>query len=261
MLQEALARARVRCAKYVYAAREEIYWEDFVRVSPGEIEVVADPFPHVIVDEFFKPAVYASLLEEFRAAQSRGYHKDSAARGVFRKFDIDYDGYVFSPTPTLDPQIARSVFWSLEWNRFFSQLFGQYTTFETSVALHHHPPGDRTGFVHHDFTDKRFPTDVFLKNGVVPHALPDQATEGYLKRRVIALIFFLGNDGWQEGDGGETGLYASDSKTLMKKVAPINNRMLAFHIGSHSSHAFQGNLQDRNSIIQWFHAPSPDIRS
>lgn len=259
MLQEALARAWVRCAKYALTAKEDIYWEDFVRPPQREIKVIADPFPHIIVDDFFRPEIYAGLVKDFKAAQSRGYSKDGTETGVFHAFEIDYDGYVFMPQATLDPSRARAIFWSLEWNRFFSRLFGQYTTFETSVAMHHHPLGDRTGFVHHDFSNKRFPEGSFLRNGVVPYTLPEKAPTGYLQRRAIALIFFLGNDSWQEGDGGETGLYARDKTTLIKKVAPKNNRMLAFHIGPHSYHAFQENRRDRNAIVQWFHTPVPDI--
>lgn len=257
MFREALERAWVSSAKHVFAAREDIYWEDFIRPKQRDITVSAEPFPHIIVDDFFKPHIYTGLVEEFRAAQEKGYSKDESAFGTFHAFEIDYDGYVYSPSATLEPTVARSIFWSLEWNSFFSGLFGQHTTFETSVAFHHHPPGDRTGFVHHDYANKRFPDGVFLSNGVVPYTIAEDAPMGYVKRRAIAFLYFLENDGWQERDGGETGLYAKDKQTLIKKVAPINNRLLAFHISPHSYHAFQGNRHDRNAIVQWLHAPVP----
>ncbi len=260
MFEKALVRARTRFAKYTLAAREEIYWDDFVSVPQAAIRVTPAPFPHVVIDDFLKPWAYQDLLAEFKAAQARGYSQNKQETGKFRVFDIDYDGYVFMPEPSLDASRAKSLFWSLEWNRFFSRLFNQYTTFETSLAFHHHPPGDRTGFVHHDFADKRFPFNIALHNGVIPYNV-DAKGAGYDRRRAISFIFFLNNDGWHEGDGGETGLYANDKKTLVKKVAPLNNRLLAFHISGNSYHAFQGNRQNRNSIVQWLHAPEEDVRA
>ena len=72
----------------------------------------------------------------------------------------------------------------------------------------------------------------------------------------MAILFFLETDGWKEGDGGETGLYSADGKTLLKKVAPLNNRLLAFQISPLSMHAFQKNNTERNSVVQWLHAPA-----
>jgi hypothetical protein len=122
------------------------------------------------------------------------------------------------------------------------------------VAFHHHPPGDRTGFVHHDFADKQFLPESLLPNKVISGEVP-KGDNTITRRRIISILIYLNNPPWQEGDGGETGIYTAEKQTLLKKVPPINNTLFAFHISPKSMHAFQGNNKPRNSIVQWFHIP------
>jgi len=68
-------------------------------------------------------------------------------------------------------------------------------------------------------------------------------------------MFYLANKPWQEGDGGETGLYANYNKnSLVKKIAPVNNRLFAFEISPVSFHGFLNNKKsERNTITHWIH--------
>ena len=232
---------------------EDIVWDDIVAVPQKDIAVIKEPFPHIVVDNFFTPEVYQGLSQRFADVASLGLSDTINDATRFHLFDMDYDGYLFMPRCSLAPSDPLRIFFSLEWNMFFSKLFSQHTGFETSLAFHHHPPHNRTGFVHSDFADKYFNLTSRLPNGVIPYATLDKSLTP--RRRIIALLYFLNNDGWREGMGGETGLYAKDMKTLVKKVAPINNRLLAFHISPHSMHAFQENHTPRNSFVQWFHIP------
>ena len=233
-------------------SRDRIDMVPFTDVRDRNIRVEPAPFPHIVLDDFFIPDVYRGLSERFAAIARRGFLEEKWSPEYFHKFDIDYDGYVYTPSPTLNPTDPTSLFYSLEWNWFFSKIFRQFVTFETMLAYHHHPPGNRTGFVHNDNTDRPFSRERRLPNGVV---YADGPPPSYRSRRKMALLFFLNNDGWKEGDGGETGLYSADGETLVKKVAPLNNRLLAFQISPISQHAFQENWRDRNSVVQWFHVP------
>ena len=253
MFQRSLARLSVRCQKMMLLSREDIALEHVIKAQRKDITLIQEPFPHVIIDDFFTPLQYQKMCAEFRRCKAMGLSKDINEKGKFRPFEIDYDGYLFSPTPTIDPKAPFSFLFTIAWNRFFSKLFGQLTTMETSTGMHHHPSGNRTGFVHSDFVLKYFSPIHRLSNGVTPFDEPKKET-GIPRRRIISLIFFLDNDGWKEGDGGETGIY-KDKQTLLKKVAPINNRLFAFQINDKSLHAFQANFTDRNSIVQWFHIP------
>ena len=252
MASEFLFKLKTRSRKIALYSREHIDLEAFSEVRPRDVVVETVPFPHFVVDDFFKPEIYQGLSEQFKNIQEKGFLEGTWSPDYFHRFDIDYDGYVYSPPPTLDSSNPTSIFFSLEWNWFFSKIFKQFTAFETMMAFHHHPIGDRTGFVHHDNADKTFSLQMQLSNGVV---YSEGAPPTYQSRRKIALLYFLNNDGWEEGDGGEIGLYSADKNELLKKVAPINNRLLAFQISPLSMHAFQQNHKERNSIVQWFHVP------
>lgn len=245
-------KLRTRARKLALYSRDRIDLDRFANKRAHKAYIEQAPFPHLVIDDFLKPDAYRELSEKFDDIKSRGFIEEQWGNDYFHRFEVEYDGYVYTPLPTLDPANPLSLFFSLEWNWLFSKLFRQFTTFETTIAFHHHPAGDRTGFVHHDSADKPFSLQMELPNGVI---YGDGAPPRYASRRKIALLYFLNNDGWREGDGGEIGLYAADGKSLTKKVAPLNNRLLAFQISPASMHAFQGNVRERNSIVQWFHAP------
>ena len=248
-----LTKLSIRAQKVALYSRDRIDLESFTDKLARDIKVEHEPFPHILVDDFFKPHIYQGLCAQFDAIKNRGFIEAPWSPDYFHRFDMDYDGYVYAPQGTLDPESPLSVFFSLEWNWFFSKLFRQFTGFETSFAFHHHPPGNRTGFVHHDNVDKHFSPLRRLANGIMYGEGPD--TDSIVAHRKIAMLYFLGDGTWREGDGGETGLYSTDGKTLLKKVAPVNNRLLAFHISAKSMHAFQENYKDRDAIVQWFHVP------
>ncbi len=252
-------RQKIRALKIYAGAADDIDLEEYLSPNSFSPTVLKEPIPHILVDDFLLPEAYAAIENSFKQELARGFSTTTKDRSHFHAFDIDYDGYKFAPKTNLKQENPYRVFYSVQYNQYFSKIFKQLTTLNTSFALHHHPPGDRTGFVHSDFVDKYFDVRMALPNLVLSHGsdiLPKGQEEWYFKeKRIIALLFYVGNQEWQEGDGGETGLYDSDHKTLVKKIAPKNNRLLAFHISQKSFHAFQGNKTPRNCIVQWFHLP------
>lgn len=226
--------------------------------TPKKINVIREPFEHIIVDDFFKPALYEQFTSVFDAIQKRGVTKSKTqAEDRFHAFDMDYDGYVYSPRASLDASNPFRFFYTLEWNYFFEDIFNVSLGFETNFALHHHPPGDRTGFVHHDYVARGFNPANRLSNGVLWSLRPPHPMNC---ARKIAILTYLDDGSWREGDGGETALYAKDKETIVGKVAPRKNRLFAFNINETSYHAFQTNRRDRNSLIQWFHVPLDQFR-
>jgi 2-oxoglutarate-Fe(II)-dependent oxygenase superfamily protein len=254
-MNKTLFKLNTRIKKFSLSSQENIELTDFTNVSPKDVTVVTDPFPHFVVENFFKPEVYEALSQQFNDVKKRGLSKDKTDNRAqqFHAFDIDYDGYVYRPAGTIDPKDPLSVFYSLAWNGFFSKVFDQFTTFETMFAFHHHPAGDRTGFVHHDYSEKRFNSNSRLPNGVI---CGNKEPCDLVRRRIISILFYLNNDSWKLGDGGETGIYSADQKTLLKTVPPISNSLFAFQTSKRSMHAFQSNKTERNSFVQWFHIPS-----
>src|SRR5207244_10936887 len=80
--------------------------------------------------------------------------------------------------------------------------------------------------------------------------------------RGVAVIFFLLNDGWQPGDGGETGLFADRHSAIGEpelRCPPESNTLVMFECTPHSFHAFLGgNRRPRTSVIMWVHRTRED---
>ena len=81
-----------------------------------------------------------------------------------------------------------------------------------------------------------------------------------LHRRVNAILYL--NPGWQEGWGGEFGLYDNKGEKLMKKIAPIHNRFMAFDTNDYSYHGLPDPLNfpeghARRSIILYYYTKDP----
>lgn len=259
-----MSRLHLNFLKKYKSLQETIDLAEYLNDESFLYSLQEKPFKYVVIDNFFKPEFLNQIKEKFDKTIELGLTEDHNDLSRFRFFNpkINYDGYLF--TPQLTDEEPLKLFYSLNWNLFFSKMFNKPTTFGTNFALHHHPTGDRTGWVHNDYATFVFPQLRKLSNGVHRTFKEEQdgldrpkgdLPEPYLQKRVIALIYYFNNDEWKEGDGGETGLYSSKNiDDLVAKIAPINNRMLAFDISPKSFHAFQKNLKERNCFVQWFHS-------
>lgn len=77
-----------------------------------------------------------------------------------------------------------------------------------------------------------------------------------LNRRINVILYL--NPGWQDGWGGEFGLYNEDGTKLIKKIAPIFNRLVIFDTHDKSFHGLPDPLnfppnQNRKSIILYYY--------
>lgn len=81
-----------------------------------------------------------------------------------------------------------------------------------------------------------------------------------LHRRVNAILYL--NPGWQNGWGGEFGLYDNKGEKLIKKIAPLHNRFMAFDTNDFSYHGLPDPLNfpkgnARRSIILYYYTKEP----
>lgn len=77
-----------------------------------------------------------------------------------------------------------------------------------------------------------------------------------LNRRLNALIYL--NRGWQESWGGHFGLYDETGQTCLKKVAPLDNRLVIFDSHDKSFHGLPDPLNfpegsERKSILLYYY--------
>lgn len=250
--------------KRTKALEEDVDLSNYLQPEAFSVKPKTEPFSYIVIDNFLKPEFEQQLKKYYDQIFKKGLSSDVKDATRFHPFDerINYDGYVFSPELKLDEPLK--LFFSVQWNLFFSKLFNKPTTLGTNFAFHHHPARDKTGWVHNDYATYFFPHKLILPNGVTAtrgEASEYKLTDGenlaktHYQKRSIALIYYFNNPEWKEGDGGETGLYKTkDEKSLVIKVAPVNNRLLAFDVCPESFHAFQENLKDRNTFVQWFHS-------
>ncbi len=117
--------------------------------------------------------------------------------------------------------------------------------------------------------DKLIPDPYFTGGGLnatISGGLLDVHVDGNyhdatgLNRRVNAILYL--NPKWKEGWGGEFGLYDKRGEKLVKKITPLNNRLLIFDTNDYSFHGLPDPLnfpegEVRRSIILYYYTKAP----
>lgn len=170
----------------------------------------AEPFPHIVLDDFLAPEAAAAAIAEFPPLDPGQWNNYLHTNE--RKFS-NTDPSTWGPT-------LREILDELnspEFVTFISQLIGVEGLIADPTleggGLHQSTAG---GFlnIHADFT-------------VHPHRRTWQ-------RRANLLLYL--NDGWDPSYGGDLELWSADMKTCVKKVAPVANRVLIFSTDATSFH-------------------------
>ncbi|MBU3059962.1 2OG-Fe(II) oxygenase [Nocardia sp. NEAU-G5] len=214
-----------------------------------------EPFPHVYVREVFTRPFYDRLAAEFervRLEQPELFEpvgEGSGATGV---------------------NLARvrngplELFLSRAWHDLIARLVGAQdaVTGDIEGALHHHAPAGPRGLPRHDLTRAWFagpapaPDAVGLAGADANPGIGPGDDERELVR-AVAVLFYLGNDEWRPGSGGETALLSAADPSRPQSavhVPPLNNSMVVFECTPRSWHTFAGgNTAARNSVVMWLY--------
>jgi hypothetical protein len=220
------------------------------------------PFHHFHVRNVFETDVYSALEQHYLAVLARGL-SETPTRDRFARM-AGYDAYSFSFTREMEGPLT--LFTSRRWHDLIASAYQLRATGDVRGGLHHHLPGSGTGGVHNDlnpgwFAGQPQPGKVNLSDAALCSYHTGKAADPLvLPRRTIravAVLFYLCNPLWQPGDGGETALFRSYSRSPDKPeltVPPIDNSMLVFECTPESWHTFVSNrLRPRNSVIMWLH--------
>ena len=220
------------------------------------------PFPHIVARNVFTADFYDALARQMRDILAKGLAETPTAT-VFSRAIAGYDAYGIGFDHSLPRPAA--VFLSAPWRDLMCGLFGVGVTPYVFAGSHHHTVGSRNGFIHCDFNPVWFPrcADGRIQ---VPNDTLCSYTRGtgplddLQKMQVVrgaVVLFFLLNEDWRPGDGGEIGLFtAANSRVDTPAFAcpPINNSLIAFECTPRSFHAFISNKRlSRTSIIMWVH--------
>jgi hypothetical protein len=217
------------------------------------------PFPHFVAQNVFRYDFYEQLAAQLRQTLARGL-SETPSPYLFSRNIPGYDSYGIGFDQSMTGPAA--LFLSLAWRDLMSVLFGIGVTPYVFAGSHHHAVGSKNGFVHSDFNPVWFRRQ---NNGSIQ--VPSQDVCSYTRGagalaesekvqvvRGAVVLFFLLNDGWRPGDGGEIGLFSSSASTPTISCPPLNNSLVAFECTPDSLHGFRTNTRSpRTSIIMWVH--------
>lgn len=221
-----------------------------------------EPFPHIWARNLFQSDFYGALAAQLQGILNLGL-SEAPAKGRLSRNLPGYDAYGIGINQSFPDPIA--IFLSAPWRDLMCSLFSIGITPYVFAGVHHHKVGSANGFVHNDFNPVWFPL-ASAENLQVPNqelcsyktgAGPIPESEKAQVVRGAVMIFFLLNDGWRRGDGGDVGLYKSALQASPAlECPPENNSMVAFECTPRSFHAFRTNKRlPRTSIIMWVHRP------
>lgn len=169
----------------------------------------ADPFPHVVIDDFLSPALLDMCLEDFPNARD----PDS------QSFDRAQERYKTSYNPDyLSPRV-RALFYSLN-----SRPFLQFLENMTGVAGLLPDPYFIGGGFH----------ETSEGGHLSVHADFNHHTKLDVERRLNLLIYL--NRDWKLEYGGALELWDREMKSCKKRVAPEFNRCVVFSTNAASYH-------------------------
>jgi hypothetical protein len=222
------------------------------------------PFPHVVARDVFQPEFYAALCAQMRELFTLGI-SETPTRGRFSRNLPGYDAYGVGFGASAAGPV--SLFTSTEWRDMMCRVFGVGITPYVFAGAHYHAVGSLNGFVHNDFNQVWFPrapdSEIQVPNQEICSYKTGDGSLGVDEKvqvvRGAVAIFFLLNDGWRPGDGGETALFDRTQLSEAEpatRCAPVNNTLVAFECTPNSFHAFRSNRRlARTSIIMWVHRP------
>ncbi|MBI1332728.1 MAG: 2OG-Fe(II) oxygenase [Armatimonadetes bacterium] len=222
----------------------------------------SEPYGHYTAANVFTAEFYGEVARQYMELLGRGL-SESPQEGRFSRLNGNYDAYLMRFEPGQEGPL--SLFTSRAWHDMVAGLFQIDATGDVDGALHHHAIGGRNGRIHNDLNPGWFISQpphggVNVTDPKICSYTSGKTAPGFTSRetaRAVAVLFYLCNDGWRPGDGGETGLYMNEDDPIESPIGvvpPINNSLLAFECTPYSFHTFLSNRRlARNCIVMWVH--------
>ena len=194
-------------------------WLNFAKVQYAQ----ANPFPHIVIDNFLPPEVLDEVLIHFDS-----YNKDH-----WHKFDGKHELKLMSKSEFFIPQFIRHVLhelnsgYVLNWLEHLTQVPGLIAdTRLYGGGLHNIERGGKLG-VHIDFN---------IENHTRMH-------------RQLNLLLYLNKD-WQDEWGGHLELWNADKTECVQKIAPIFNRCVLFNTNGKPWHGHPHPLNTPDGVTR-----------
>jgi len=169
----------------------------------------ADPFPHIVIDDFLPPAIVDYVLQHFP--------QELDPNG--REFDRDQERYKRSYHPDFLPPKLRSLFYAFN-SRPFIKVVENITGIRGLI-----PDPYFLGAGFHE-----------VQNGghLSMHADFNHHVPMNLERRVNLLVYL--NRDWKPEYGGQLELWRTDMSERVQAIVPLANRCAIFTTTQESMH-------------------------
>ena len=217
---------------------------DFLNIKKKELKQIAlskkkeyinaDPFPHIVLDNFFKDPILDLVLKEFpNNLDEVGYQF---------KTKVEQKKYTLNKSSLLSDDTNNFI------NFLNSQIFLEFVQELTSIK-------------------EKLQADPYLEGG----GLHELRNDGFLNihadfnkhpslnldRRLNILIYL--NKNWQEEFGGNLELWDKNMTACKKKIIPIFNRMVIFSTTDFSYHGNPDKIkcsvgESRKSIAMYYYS-------
>jgi len=198
----------------------------------------AEPFPHIVIDDFLPPEVMRLLIESFPDATSAWTKFDSVLEVKFTQRDEEA-----MPAP------VRHVV-----QQFNGQAFLEFLERLTGISGLLADPGLAGGGMHQ-----------IAPGGLLKvHADFNEHPHLHVDRRLNALLYL--NADWEDSYGGHLELWKADMSAAEARIAPIANRLVVFATTRTSFHGHPDPLscppgRFRRSLAWYYYtAPRPMFR-
>lgn len=219
------------CQAGVFAALQGCTLETFlpisrmrdVAASSASVYQSAEPFPHIVLDDFFDHTMLGAVLEEF----------PSPEQAFWRSFNNKYEEKLFSSADAAFGPITRLLLYhlnSLTFLEFLSEVTGIADLIPdphfNGGGMHQIVPGGKLG-IHADFNYHKLYR---------------------LDRRLNALIYL--NKDWRAEYAGQLELWDREMKACKVKVPPVFNRLVVFSTTDYTYHGHPDPLQCPNGMTR-----------
>ena len=196
----------------------------------------AEPFPHVVIDDFLDPGVLKAVLSDFPSSENK------------KHFDRDQERLKYQYQPhEVASGLVRNLFAELNSQAFLGFL-EEMTGIDGLISdpyfegggLHETMRGGHLG-VHADFN------------------VHDQLK---VERRLNLLIYL--NEEWEEDFGGQLELWEKDMSECAVRVAPVFGRAVIFSTALDSFHGHPDPLncppeRSRRSIATYYYTAAEEL--
>jgi hypothetical protein len=185
---------------------------DSVRSLGSELQAgyaAADPFPHIMIDDFLPAEVAEMCLREFPSA---GSAETAAYDRAQERLKTQYNPDALSAN-------VRNLFYTFN-SRPFLKVIENITGIKGLI-----PDPYFLGAGFHEIGQGGY---------LSMHADFNHHKPMNLERRINILVYL--NKDWKEGYGGQLELWTDDMKTCVQSIVPVFNRCVIFNTTSRSWH-------------------------